>query len=84
MEDKKIKRGDKVYCKKHLKFSLQDDCYPGKYYEIEKLNISSKWRAPHYLIGDRPVFLDQFKEYFYTKKELRKVKLKNINEIWMV
>ena len=83
-----MKVGDKLYCKKTLKTLVIDDqvihFFKGRYYEIVNYKIQDG--VLHYVLKSElsytchiPENSKYIGEYFYTEKELRKMKLDKIS-----
>jgi len=93
MTNQNIKVGDKLLCKKYLnKYLIHNDLLTsfdffikGKYYSISEI-IIDKDDYSYYVTNEinkpYPFFYEEsyFCTYFYTKNEIRKMKLKNIYE----
>ena len=83
-----MKKGEIVICKKDCFCNLINKNKPyftaGKFYKIIDIGetivfiMGDKYIKPLFLVEVNS--LTYFHEYFYTKKELRKVKLEKINE----
>jgi len=78
----KYKKGDKLICKKKCRLKVGQEATVAY---ILKDEIHVEWESHSLLlrgesyIDDAFTTFDNVHEYFYSKKELRKIKLKEIN-----
>ena len=74
--------GDVVYCKKNIPFTSIKNGFMCIIDEITEHEIVVRYdhRTRCWLKSYNNDFYEYFYDYFYTKKELRKQKLKKINE----
>lgn len=83
----KLKKGDKLFCKKHLYFQGEYYFEKGKYYTVNEYNnnkIAVCCNILHDVYFDlREINTNDFKfcDHFYTMMELRKKKLNKIVKI---
>lgn len=79
-----MQEGDKVICKRQFnafiigeEYIIESIDYYGNLYIMSSSDIRSGWWFYHDNLSFRYTF-DLFKEYFYTEKELRRLKLEKI------
>ena len=82
----KYKAGDIIVCKRKLEYTEADDCYPGQSYNVisvieeNKIFPLAKKDSTYLIISEnRALFKDDLKKYFYSRKEVRRIKLDEIN-----
>ena len=68
-----MKIGDKLYCKK----GIRDMFIIGNFYIINNIGLMIAIKSESEYLGY--FFIDTISEFFYTLKEYRKLKLKQLN-----
>ena len=83
MKKQNLNIGDSLLCKKNLSLELHNFFNKNKYYIVCFVNIFGDDYSYDILDEDNIVFTflpKHIRTYFYTKREVRNIKLKKINE----